>query len=279
IIILEYQNISKQPNFQDDEWKELDRYREILEYFCTSKKYNLEETPKKISNEIIKLGGFIGNYKFKTGKILKIKPNPVKLKKEEFSLLIKDIIQWAGMLSSPFLRNLLNISSPINSKYEIALAYSDLLIRCTENALSEYIPPLIEKKRYVAPVPLGSILISPTISRFSRGQLMIVSQRINVNVLNLLRIFLVKFHTIMLQELKNLELSFKGENFHKNTDISINPVRTIISNRNYHSNFIMSEINQNVINRVYKIDFTKSDVIQELWVQASTSPSFIAIYL
>ena len=239
-------------------------------HFCEEKKYDVEERPE-IHEEEIRLKSFIGNYKFNSGNELLIKYDITKLTEDDFSRIIEDIAGWGGMLGPPFLKAILNFCSPLMGENEIMLAYSDLLIKYTEIALSEYLPPLIERKTYLAPTPIGKIMIPRTISHFSQGQTLFVSQRTKVNVESLPRLLMIRFHGEMIQKLIDIERQLKERQI-ANPMIQI--MRTISRNRGYHSNFVSTGFYQNLLNRAYETDFTSSEVYQKLCEQASASSSF-----
>ena len=173
------------------------------------------------------------------------------------------------MLGSPFLKALLKICSPLTGEYEIALAYSDLLRRYTETALTEYVPPIIEKKRYIAPIPLGRILMPKTITLMSTGQMQYVSQRVKANVINLPLLLMIRFHSEMVRELTSLEKTFERDGELP----SIQPTRAIFRSKAYHRGFLASELLQKLLALAYDIDFRSSNNLEKIRKQASTSPS------
>lgn len=263
---MEYTKISRE-DFIEDDWEELSVYTELLAE-CCQEYYGLEERPIGTDREI-ELESFIGSYKFDSGNGIVIKYNKDKLSEKDFSDIARKIAEWGAMLGSPFLKALLKICSPLTGEYEIALAYSDLLRRYTETALSEYVPPIIEKRRYIAPIPLGKILVPNTISLMSTGQMQCVSQRVRANVVSLPWLLLIRFHSEMVRELASLEKTFERDGELP----SIQPTRAIYRNKAYHRSFLASEFQQKLLALAYEIDFRSSDILEKIRKQASTSPS------
>lgn len=264
---LEYQSI-KREELSEEDWKELSEYTELLAERSKGRNYDLEEHPEVTLNEI-RLKSFIGSYKFNSGNAIVIRHKQAKLSKEDFSVIAKGIAEWGAMLGSPFLKAILKICSPLTEEYEIALAYSDLLRTYTEIALTEYVPPIIEKRQYVAPVPLGRILVPKTIALMSTGQMQCVSQRFRANIISLPLLLMIRFHTEMVRELTSLEAAFKRDDELP----SIQPTRAILGSKIYHRNFLAPEFRQKLLALAFDIDFRNSDILEKIRKQASTSPS------
>ena len=263
----EYQSI-KRDDLSEEDWKELSAYTELLAQRCRETRYDLEEHPEMTEHEI-NLRSFVGFYKFGSGNGLLVKYKEYKLNQKDFLAIAREIAEWGAMLGSPFLKTLLKICSPLTGEYEIALAYSDLLRRYTETALAEYIPPIIEKRRYVAPVPLGKIHVPRTITLMSTGQMQYVSQRVKVNVINLPLLLMIRFHAEMIRELSFLQKTFETEEERP----SIQPTRAIFHSKVYHQSFLAPEFRQKLLDMAYDMDFRSSDILEKIRRQASTSPS------
>ena len=263
----EYESIKKE-DLSEEDWKELSAYTELLAKRCLKKDYDLEERPE-VTEQEIKLKSFVGFYKFGSGNGIVIKYKANKLSEKDFLVVAREIAEWGAMLGSPFLRALLKICSPLTGEYEIALAYSDLLRRYTETALTEYVPPIIEKKRYVAPVPLGKIVVPRTITLMSAGQMQYVSQRVKVNVISLPLLLMIRFHTEMVRELASIEGTFERDG----ELLAIQPTRAIFRGKGYHRSFLAPEFRQKLLTLAYDVDFRSSDVLEKIRKQASTSPS------
>lgn len=279
IIGREYDTLD-QEEFSSEEWGELLLYTDFLRFFCESNEFEIEERPFIKSSNQISFAGFIGTYPFNSGRKLYLKPNPDKLSNSEFEALIQGIIIWANMYGGILINNLIKLSSPIDIKSELLLSYSILLIRSTENARLEYVPPKIEKKVYFSPVPLGKILYQQTILNFLRKDLTIVSQRIKINPESILNSLLIKFHNILAYELRNLMEEFSEINQELNTnENTIHLYRLIKKNYDYHYNFVIDNINTNELERGISFDFTNSEILQKLKKKAENAPSYIEIIL
>lgn len=275
----EYSRIYKSDMGQD--WDELVDYFKFLKFFSKKKEYDIEERPsikKSEDGEYIELGGFVGTYTFQSAKQLKILPNEQKLSSDEFQYLIKEISHWISMFSAPFQNCALKILNPVDLDIELVIIYSELLIKLTENAFSEYIPPAVEKIRYDSPNILGKICIPQTILCRTTGKLSYISQRIKINFENLLRILLIRFHSEVFQDLKRKEYDILNEEVLRKDDIySIQIIRTIRNYKKYHYDLISSELYRRFLDVSFEIDFTRSEVLLKLKEQASRSPSFLDI--
>lgn len=263
---IEYEVIKKE-HLNEQDWKELIEYTQFLYESC-GEYYYQEERPTW-NEEEIRLKSFIGTYRFRSGNGIIIKHNEEKLESKEFQTIIKSIAEWGAMLGPPFLKALLKILSPITDEFELTLAYSDLLLRYTETALSEYIPPIIEKRQYKAPIPLGRILIAPTISLMSRGQILVASQRTKLNFVSLPWLLLIRFHCELTKMLGRLAKKFIKDN----EFLSIQPVRLMNQNRVKHITFLVDEPWQNWLNLAYEVDFNNIRILEKIRKQASTAPS------
>ncbi len=275
----EYKDLERK-DFSKGEWLELQIYTNYLQSFCDSNEFEIEERPIIRNKNRISLAGFIGTYPFKSGKKLHLKPNPDKLSNSEFEALIRGILKWANLYGAVLINNFIKLSSPINLKSELLLSYSTILIRSTENARLEYVPPKIEKKVYLSPVPLGKILYQQTILNFLRKNFTIVSQRIKIYPESILNSLLIKFHNILAYELRNLmeKLPEVSQELNSN-EVSIHLHRLIKHNYNYHYNFVIDHNNTNELERSISLDFSNSEILNKLKKQAENAPSYIEIIL
>lgn len=285
----EYTRITKELFFgaawskKEESWNELLSYVDFLKKFCDAKKFDLEEKPEKTDREV-QLKSFVGSYKFKSEKDrLRVQRSINKLNHVEFDRMIVDISQWITMLGSPFFNAVLNVLSPVLGEDELTLAYSSLLINYTESALAEYIPPVIQTRRYVASIPVGKILVPQSIRRSSSDQLTFVSQRINFDVESFPILLLIRFHREMATKLKKLRHKFLGKSIEKeNNEVEkseIYPLRVERFNRVYHTNFILSPSNKLFLEKTYDIDFRDARILNKTWKQASRSSSLRDILL
>lgn len=270
----EYHKFNKD-ELEEDDWKELANYAAQLYSFCREE-YDLEEHPEPKQEEVeqtqeIKLKSFVGSYTFNSGNSLVIKYNKDKLRENDFNTITRQIAEWGAMFGTPFLKALLKICSPLTREDEISLAYSDLLIRYTETALTEYIPPVIERRRYAAEVPLGKILVPQTISLMAQGQIRFVTERAKANVINLPILFMIRFHSEMNRTVNRLKKRFVRDP----DPVLIQPWRAILRSVNYHNNFVMERSRVNLFDLAHDLDFTNVEILEKLRKQASPAPSVL----
>jgi len=257
------------------DWKELATYAAVLSKLC-SEEYNLEEKPEPVEEELgyaheIKLKSFVGSYRFKSGNSLVIEYDKNKLSDYDFNVITREVAEWGAILGAPFLKALLKICSPLLKDYEILLAYSDLLIKYTESALTEYVPPVIERRKYITQVPLGKICVPKTILLVAQGEVEYFCEKARANIINLPLLFMMRFNSEMIKNLKNLKSKleqYKGA-------ASIQPVRAISQNLNYHMAFVTESPRAKLFDSAYKVDFRSVKTIDELRKQSSTAPSLL----
>lgn len=285
----EYRRITKELFFREKDgfknersWNELLLYVDFLIEFCKKKRFDLEEIPMRDERQV-QLKSFVGSYKFKSeSELLRPQRDIDKLDDDEFHKMTVEISHWATMLGSPFLNAVLNVLSPVLGEDELTLVYSGLLINYTESALAEYIPPVIQRRRYVSSIPVGKILVPQTIRHSSSDQLTFVSQRIKFDVESLPMLLLISFHREMADELRKLRRKFVQELNEKDeerTTYEIYPLRIERSNRIYHTNFILSPLKKVLLERSYEVDFKDARILRKTWKQASRCASLRDILL
>lgn len=263
-------------DLEEKDWEELAIYASVLAKLC-SRDYDLEERPEPEEKDIdqareVKLKSFVGSYTFDSGNSLVIKYDEKnKINDYDFNSIARDIAKWGSMFGTPFLKSLLRICSPITREDEISLAYSDLLTRYTENALTEYIPPVIERRRYITEVPLGRVDIPRTISLMAQGQTRFVTERVRANIFTLPVLFLIRFHSEMIKPLKRLQTRLETSGDLK----QIQPSRAILRHANYHTNFVMERSRVKLFDLAYDVDFADTNVLNEVREQSSTAPSVL----
>lgn len=269
-------HVFKRDELKEKDWGELAIYAAVLSKLC-SRQYDLEERPEPEEKDIaqsqeIKLKSFVGSYTFNSGNSLVIEYNRKnKINDYDFNSITREIAEWGAMFGTPFLKSLLRICSPITGEDEISLAYSDLLIRYTENALTEYIPPVIERRRYTTEVPLGRIHMPRTISLMAQGQTRFVTERAKANIFTLPVLFQIRFHSEMIKPLKHLQTRLESSDTLK----QIQPSRAIFRSVNYHTNFVTERSRVKLFDLAYDVDFADTNVLNEVREQSSTAPSVL----
>lgn len=263
--------------FSDEEWEELKNISINLSEFC--KKYLIEEKPLIDPKKGIYFSSFLGMLRLRTGKILKIGFNENKINEKEYNLLIKDVAKWLGMLGSPFLKSYLEILLPFGFKNELSLSYSELLIEITEEILSGYIPPRMERRKITSIRAEGRILFPQTLLNFTKGIFLIVSKKIQLDHENLLLLFLINFHLHIYKDLLEFKskITSNTELDERNTDNHF--VSTVFKNLRYHS-FILSKFwNQTIQKKIFDIGFRDINIITKIEKLSSFSSAFKKLIL
>lgn len=180
-----------------------------------------------------------------------------KVGAEAFSHMMNEVMALMRALGLPTVRflweNLFGATSPT-----FALAHSFELSRLTELALLEGLPHRAVTEHYVAEGLVGRPDIVRTLKEQSRGRSVIVSRRTRVLPGVLPRLFLIKFHALLLQDLER----WKGEYVE-------NPVLSPIVDRmdelaRYHREYLSDTESLSLFDDALRADFEDQESLDEL---------------
>lgn len=256
----EYQEIYK--NELDDDWLEFELYANYLRSYCDI--IGVEDKPK-ISKNSINMASFVGIYKFRSGRILRIDPDPTKISEDEQKKMCEEIIQWAIFLG-PNISSSLEMIDPI-WKIDLELSFSDILNELTIELMKEYLPPDVQNKEYVTPNIIGKIDIPKTMKYITQGKFVFASKRTLITTESLSMLFLLRFHYEILMALNKSQEIIK--NTVKSLKLDFALLRHIKRNRNYHLEFLLNPFRVHLLERAIDLDFNDPYVIDKIHKEAS----------
>jgi len=272
IPVKEYEDISKDHVFKqgwnNHDWKELKLYATLLKR--RSSELGIED-PIKDEETRINLGSYFGKY---------ILTNPNKginviskhFSREEINQIVDEIIQWCARLG-PNIFTQLRSYLPID-KHEYILSFSIMLRELTEQILSSYITPLIEKENIISPSVMGSINIPQTSRNLLQGKPLIVNSRVKMNFLSLPIHLLIRFNYEMICALEHflvtLESWIDGE---RDADIILPLEKMAKTNIFFHSYILTQRRFRFLIDTALNINFEDSTILEQTIQQASSNES------
>jgi len=271
----EYDEI-REEEFRKDEWTELNAYAAYLKAYCD--KIGIEEKPES-NGAVIKLKSFFGTYKFASGRILKIELDPKKLSREQKNRMLREVIEWIGIIG-PSIQTSLEMLN-VYGIHGVEIAFSTLLNELTSSLMNEYLPPALNAVTYTSPEILGRPKIQDTIRNISQNKLLFTSERAKVNIESLPVLFLLRMHYEILSALNKSEqniiemTTLKEQEKLGQREIDFALLRKIKRNRSYHIDFLLNPLYTHLIDSSLEMDFDDPETLDKVRREAYNNKSIL----
>lgn len=223
-------------------------YKEIIE----------EEAPI-ITEEAFNPRGWVGTYPIGDCR-LQVIPKPDLLSKEQFRQIMEELIGWLELIG-PFFESFMNVVCPFEPIFRLLLCipYSRRLTEYTELALSHFIPRSIVFSEYIGPELRGKPLWSKMPFIRAEEENLLVSSRIKFSFRTLLNFLLVRFHSDLLRETKDILNKLKSL-----TEEGIPGfLQSWKTYMRYHEGFISSHLWSDLLEESLEINFNSLEVLEK----------------
>jgi hypothetical protein len=270
----EYDKIYKHLLCNEDDWSELRSYVRYLANYCT--RVGIEDKPEQDAY-ILQLKSFFGTYRFASGRHLKINLDAKKISDEEKKYMLKQIIEWLGIVG-PNLRVSLEMLDPCGMR-EFELSFSMLLNEVTSNLMKEYLPLALEVRKYISANIVGTLEIARTIRNFTRGEFLFTSERTRANLESLPVLFLIRMHYEMLSALDKLKSRIerlarsKDQEKENHRRLNFALLREVRKNKACHVDLLCNPIYSNMLEKSLETDFEDQSILEKVRKEASAGKS------
>ena len=245
-VLIEYKSYTRDSKeLENIEWDELKKsvneVRMFIENINKFYDYDIEEESPSISNEEFRTGGWVGQYPE-----IGITVKPERIDEYEYEEIKREIINWIRILGAPFFTSKLPfLGSAFLHEDALYATYSRILISYTETLSPQYLTRGITFKENIGKQVRGKIYWKNTLRMLPQGVISTKYTRFRLDILpNLL---LTIFHMTLAEKIGDIS---EAINLYKNL-------------RNYHLDFISSEIPAELLVKSLETEFTSPHVIEK----------------
>jgi len=189
------------------DWEELSKqvklFNDLRNLIPAEYREKIEERSPTISEESFNPQGWVGSY-FVGEKQLRVVPDPDLIPKDQFEEMMNELTGWLEYLG-PFVEDFLKFCTfePI-FKFLLYESYSRRLIEYTEIVLSHFIPRSVLAREQIGPELRGKPLWKKILSLQTKATCLLAYYKVEFSLRTLTNLLLVRFHTELLREMKEL---------------------------------------------------------------------------